>query len=258
MSDKNLHQKYSFLEYMELRGYSDNTKYQYQLMQKKLLNLIYANNELLDQSIANKFIAEHNHLPARAFLKAFFDYGDRDDLEVPPLKGRQLKRKLKYLEYEEVLELENHADLREKLLLRLMFESGLRISETINLRIKDIDFSSNKISGIGKGNLEFNEELSDKTAKLLKEYTKGRQGYVFNIGRRWASKLIKRLGFEVLNKDIHPHMLRHSYGTFLRSKGYDLKQIQELLRHKKLETTGIYTHVDSARLRREKLKLFTR
>lgn len=152
---------------------------------------------------------------------------------------------------------------RDQAIIELMYASGLRISEVISLRLKDIDFDSKLIKVKGKGNKEriipFNNHASralksylnnSRHTLLLKNKDNKNEDVVFlnnngkAISRRGMEYLINQIVLKTgFNLKVHPHMLRHSFATGLLNNGADLRTIQELMGHSSISTTSIYTHV---------------
>lgn len=154
---------------------------------------------------------------------------------------------------------------RDLLILEMLYSTGIRVSELVNIKIKDIDFYDNKIKILGKGNKEryvlfgdsclniTNLYLNDGRTKLLKSTT----DYLLlnNQGNKLTptgvefimNKILKISG---LKNRLTPHVLRHTFATHMLNEGADLVTVQELLGHSNLSTTGIYTHVSNEHLRR--------
>lgn len=144
--------------------------------------------------------------------------------------------------------------LRDKLILTLLYSSGLRVSELVNLIVKDIDFEERTILIRGKGDKD-RVVLFDKNAKpLILEYLNLRNAsskYLFTNRRgnplttRYVQIMIKKYGEKAgITKKVTPHVLRHSYATHLLKNGVDIRVIQQLLGHSSLSTTQIYTSID--------------
>lgn len=144
-------------------------------------------------------------------------------------------------------------NIKHKTIVLLIYSTGLRRSEIINLRIDDIN-SERMIVLVrnSKGNKDRITLLSDKVLKLLREYYKAYKPkkYLFEgiKGEKYSAtsiiKILKKAArLTGLNKNITPHMLRHSFATHLLEQGTDIRYIQELLGHKSSKTTEIYTHV---------------
>lgn len=148
--------------------------------------------------------------------------------------------------------------VKHKLLLGLMYSSGLRVSEVVNVKVKDLDFSS-KLLHIrqGKGAKDRTSILSEKVAGILEKYVKNRtiQDFVFENDR--GGKLTERTVQKIfavalkksgIKKEAGCHSLRHSFATHLLEAGTSIRYIQELLGHARLETTQIYTKVANTNL----------
>lgn len=210
-------------------------------------------------------------------LKLFFsflvdenitDYNPTQNIEGP----RLLRHLPVYLTVEEVdrlldFDVVKSADLRDKAMLELMYSSGLRVSEVIELRLSDIDFEENFLLIRGKGSKERLVPFGDRAEILLKSYIYDvrklfvktySENFVF-INVRFGKKLSRMGVWKILRKyvekqniqkKIKPHTLRHSFATHLLANGADLRTVQELLGHADISTTTIYTHIDKEMLKR--------
>ena len=159
------------------------------------------------------------------------------------------------------IKLEDAFDYRNKAMLELMYSSGLRISELLNLEVNDIDFEMNIVRCFGKGSKERIVPLSDAATYALHEYiytfrntlTKNKVTNILflnsrgdKLSRQGFFKLLKKLALEKgINKDLSPHTLRHSFATHLINHGADLRSVQTMLGHENIKTTQIYTHVSN-------------
>lgn len=140
-------------------------------------------------------------------------------------------------------------NLKHRLLIMLLYGTGMRISEVLSLRWENIYHDYIKIKQ-GKGNKDRITILSKKLKKLLKEFEKekgyvleGRKGkYSYKSAQKVLENAAKKA--EIKNK-VTPHVLRHSFATHLLENGTDIRYIQKLLGHSRLETTQIYTHVSN-------------
>jgi len=153
--------------------------------------------------------------------------------------------------------------LRDITLAEVLYGSGLRISEAIGLDLNDLD--SDVIRVIGKGSKERIVPLSDAAVKRIRRYIEQRHAFIKDnyaeqavflsvragkrLDRRQANRIVAKLGkLAGLPKDVHPHMLRHSFATHMLEAGADLRSVQELLGHENLTTTQRYTHLDMQRI----------
>ena len=155
--------------------------------------------------------------------------------------------------------------IRNRAIIELMYASGLRVSETADLKLADIDFDTGMLRVVGKGSKERLVPVAASVLTLLRKYISVSRTeltakmplspylFVSRTGRRldreriWA--IIKEAALIAgINKEIHPHTLRHSFATHLLENGADLRAIQEMLGHSDISTTELYTHVDKSRL----------
>ena len=144
-------------------------------------------------------------------------------------------------------------NLKHKLMLSLLYAAGLRRSELLNLKIKDIDISRNVINvRAGKGNKDRQTLLAESLKNQLQDYLKEYQPkeYLFEgqTGGKYATsslaKVVKKSAKAAgINKEVTPHVLRHSFATHLLENATDIRYIQELLGHSSIKTTERYTHV---------------
>ena len=159
------------------------------------------------------------------------------------------------------------AGLRDRAILETMYSAGLRVSELVNLRDCDLDEAEQIVRVRGKGRKERLSPLGSYAIKAIKSYrgkrtrhpqteAMGRQAPVFvnRFGRILTTRSVgrmleKHIAAAGLDARISPHSLRHSFATHLLDRGADIRSVQELLGHKSLATTQIYTHVSTANLR---------
>ncbi len=165
-------------------------------------------------------------------------------------------------------------NFRNKTMLELMYACGLRVSELINLPINAINFDEMIIRVYGKGNKERLVPIGRTAANLVKRYIKDHRytflketdypnlflsyrGKPLNRERVW--KIVKQAAsIAEIDKNIHPHTLRHSFASHLLENGADLRIIQEMLGHADISTTQIYTHIDKKELMRTHNKFHPR
>ena len=148
---------------------------------------------------------------------------------------------------------------RDKAMIEILYATGMRISELVNLKLTDIDFNRSVLKVFGKGSKERLVPYGEKAAEALRIYLEDRKklnskdGFLSNRGTRitrgafWQriKIYIKR---ENLKSSISPHTLRHAFATHLLNRGADLRSVQILLGHSDLSTTQIYTHIAKKRL----------
>lgn len=211
-------------------------------------------------------------------LKQFFRFLIIEDLikhdPTEGLKSPKLWLRLpKALELDEVKKLlsvmlESKYYLRDITMLELMYASGLRVSELVNLKLSDINFEAGFIRVRGKGDKERVVPIAHRSMEKLKKYLvelrpkllkRNASDYVFlnNRGqamtrqRFWQN--LKAMG-KIAGVNVTPHMIRHSFATHLLEGGADLRSLQKMLGHSDISTTQIYTKVSMDRLRKEYLK----
>jgi len=188
-------------------------------------------------------------------------------IDRPKLK-KTLPKTLSVEDVDKLLDikLETPFDYRNKAMLELMYGSGLRVSELVNLEINDIDITNCIIRVLGKGSKEREIPIGEYALYYLQEYLKVRnsllKGKVCNklflnnhgtgMSRQGFFKNLKLLLKEKgLNPNVSPHTLRHSFATHLINRGADLRSIQEMLGHSDISTTKIYTRVSDEQVLKE-------
>ena len=159
---------------------------------------------------------------------------------------------------EEVVKLIDAAQtLKSKLIMQLLYSSGLRVSEIVKIKPSDFDFAEN--SGWvreGKGKKDRMFILSKKLVDKLKKFLERHKDWVYVFSKekplttRNIQKIVKNARENAgINKEVHPHTLRHSFATHLLDAGVDLRKIQFLLGHSSIATTQIYTHVSQEQVK---------
>ena len=274
-----------------IRKYPDNTVNSYLsdiTIFKEYLSSLKINYLKVDKDIIREYLkvlGNSNYKSSSinrilSSLKNYYDYLEYKHLiEYNPLKDLNRPKKEKRLpnfinnnDYEEIikksLERTDFIGRRNTLLLELLYSSGIRISEAINIKIKDINISDKSIRILGKGSKWRIVYFGEYAKEYLEEYLKVRNSsleYLFLnknntlLTRRGAEYIISNLvKTSLLKKKVTPHTFRHSYATEMLNNGADIRSVQELLGHSSLSTTGIYTHVTNEVVRREYLKAFKR
>ena len=152
--------------------------------------------------------------------------------------------------------------VRDKAMLELLYATGLRVSELVNLRIQNVNLETGFLRCFGKGGKERIVPVGSFAVKTIEDYLLSRpkmdpRDYLFITSRNncmTRENFWKRLKHYAkvagINQKIYPHLLRHSFATHLLSHGADLRVVQEMLGHADISTTQIYTHVDHQRLRK--------
>lgn len=184
-----------------------------------------------------------------------------------PKKEKKLPRYFEYNELESLFEacdLSNALGQRDRLILEMLYATGVRVGELVSIKVSDINFSSRTILILGKGNKERIVPYGDYCEEILKLYLKDgylslnnqNSPYLFLNARggRLTERGVRYLLEEIIKKtsvqkNISPHMIRHSFATHLLNQGCDLMTVQKLLGHESIKATQIYTHVTTDRLR---------
>jgi len=215
-------------------------------------------------------------------LRALLNYLAEQDIEsLPSSKVNLAKQKseeaISFLEVPDVEkmlqipDLKTPGGLRDRAIMELFFSSGMRISELLSLNVDQLSFLNDKstsrtyeLSIVGKGKHIRTIFISPRAAEWLRQYLKARRDVYKPLFINFRSKdednnrlsprsvqsMISRCAMLAgISKKVTPHTLRHSYATDLLSHGADLRSVQELLGHKNVATTQIYTHVTNKRLR---------
>lgn len=187
------------------------------------------------------------------------------------LNGQKKSKKLpRYFEYNELEELFKVPDTskatgqRDLLILEMLYATGVRVGELVNIKLKDINKSDRKILIFGKGSKERNVEYGEYCEDILNKYIKeGRPSllkketeYLFlnHLGDKLTERGVRYILNDLIKKttitkNISPHMLRHSFATHLLNEGCDLLSVQKLLGHESISATQVYTHVTTDRLK---------
>jgi len=214
---------------------------------------------------------------ALSALKSFYKFLSLENIvdtnPILTIAAPKLEKKLPVvLSVEEVLTLLNSLNddtpynARNHAMIELMYGTGLRVSEVVNLRLENLHLTDKMISTVGKGSKERIVPINDYASKVLRNYLinfrpkllkKGKdQSFVFlnNLGdplsRQSFFLILKKVAKDAgIEKDISPHTLRHSFATHLLESGTDLRFIQEMLGHEDISTTQIYTHLSKQKIK---------
>lgn len=274
-----------FTEYLIIdKKYSENTIKAYNNDLKKFKNFIKNKtiNNIDENSIKDyiKYLNKENNDPKTishniSTLRSFYKFlliekrikkNPMEYIELPKTK-KSLPKTLSIEEIDKLLDinLTDAFSFRNKAMLELMYSSGLRVSELINVKIHDIDISNCIIRIMGKGSKERIVPLGDYAIKYIELYLKEHReklikrelnDYLFlnnhgkHLTRQGFFKILKGIAKEKnIKTEFSPHTLRHSFATHLLNGGADLRSIQEMLGHSDISTTQIYTHVSKEKLK---------
>lgn len=275
-----------YLDYLKYEcKYAKNTinSYMYELKAYQLYfknkNILNITNDDLKKYIQKSSTKSENTSISHKItvLKNFYNFLLDDGLiNKNPCTSLKMPKKAKllpiYLTIEEInklldLKLDNPYDYRDKAILELLYATGIRISELVNLKISNIDFKEDLIRVLGKGSKERIIPITDEAKSHLDKYiytyrpiilkNKNTEFVFLNrygkpISRQSVFKFIKLECLKKgIKKDISPHTIRHTFATHLLQNGADLRVIQELLGHSDITTTQIYAHLVNEQLKND-------
>lgn len=229
---------------------------------------------LYDLKKSNKTITR-NISSLRSFYKYLIRFNKIDEnpmiLISNPKQDKLLPHYLTNEDIEKLLSLTNKDttyDIRDNLIIELLYSTGIRVSELVNIKLSDIDLINESIKVLGKGKkvriVYFGNICRDKIKRYLNIRNtinpKNIEYLLINKrGDRLSDRSVRKI-FESIIKINHlditftPHTLRHTYATHMLNEGSDIRSVQELLGHSSITTTGIYTHVSNEHLRSVYLK----
>ena len=262
-----------FLNYLkDERNYSDKTILNYKMDLENFYNYI---NKKKTKKIDFDFLQEYiENLSQKKYsaksiqrhissLKSYFKFlYNKNYINVNPAELLCLpKNEIKLPNYLTIIDLEKiyelDLSLRDKLIVELLYSTGIRLSELVNIKISDINFYDKTIKVLGKGNKERYVLFGSVCSKLLKEYINN-ENRVYLLLNKNGNKLSERGVEYIIEKifksvNVHakltPHTLRHTFATHMLDNGCDLVTVQKLLGHSDLSTTSIYTHISNEHLR---------
>lgn len=281
MLDKEYDEYLNFIKFE--KRLSDNTIKSYQNDLKKYINYLKKANissfkDVKPKTIELMLISEKDLNTASLAhlllsIKSLHKYLKKlkildEDVTINIEQPKMAKHLPDVLSYDEVnnlldIEIKTIEDIRNKAMLELLYASGFRISELLNIKLGDIDFTNAVVRTFGKGSKERVVPLPDVTLDYINKYleirkdilNKKESDYLFitkrgnKMDRTTFFKFIKNLLIKKnIHKDISPHTLRHSFATHLLEGGADLRSIQVLLGHENIKTTKIYTHISREKL----------
>lgn len=249
----NFNKNYLNIKYTDIKSYLTHLyekKYKSTTISRKIsaLRTFYA--FLYDKNIVDKNVFEYITLPKKE--KRLPKYLSNDDID----------------EIFKIIDISTPLGIRNRLILELLYGSGLRVSELCNIKLSDIDFSNKSIRIIGKGKKERIVYYGEPCKRIIDLYLNGTRDEILGknkneyliIGNKKSNKSLSVRSVELilnniiestsLNKNASPHTLRHTFATHLLNDGCDILIVKELLGHSSLDTTGIYTHISNERLRK--------
>ena len=286
-----------FIEYLKYqRNYSDFTCNNYNKDLNEYNSFILSNKinyKNMDYNEAKEYVIYLNKKNAAkstisrklSSLRTFYKYLVLNNkvesnpflLVSSPKKEKRIPKFINYNNMEEILNVPNiktKEGQRERVILEVLYASGVRVSELVNIKLKDIDFSNKNILIFGKGSKERLVSFGDYALEYINLYLKEGRNLLLDgvksdyliVGKK-SEKLTTRRVEQIIDDiikrtsiklSITPHMFRHTFATHLLDNGCDLLVVQELLGHASLSSTEIYTHVSNEHLREVYLKCHPR
>ena len=272
-----------FLEYLDvIKKHSEHTIINYQ---NDLIEFLKFNNDKVlnvDKDIVNKYMQYlYDKNVSRATisrrlssLRSFYNYMynnglvDRNYFTTikNPKKEKSLPKFVKDMDIDKMFmipDTRNPMGQRNLLIIRMLYATGVRVSELVNICIKDIDIKERTVKILGKGSKERIVVFGNNTKDILELYlnngryklSKGNNDYLFlnkdgnRLSVRYVRKIIDDIIFKAsITMHVSPHMLRHTFATDMLNNGADLVSVKDLLGHESLNTTSIYTHVSDDKI----------
>ena len=277
-----------FIKYIKGKNYSNKTLesylsdiYYFCLFVKKDLDKVNEEDIRDYQECLNLKKEKSSSIRRRiSSLKSFYkflyrnNYIDKKDYPLSKVSMPKLEKRLpKFIYYNDLLEIINESSkgpdgIRDRLIIEMLYATGVRVSELVNIKVNDIDFNNRRIVVTGKGNKErivyygeyaeevLNEYLSVYYRKTEYLFVNSRGEQLTDRGVRYIiDKIMEKLSIKV---HVTPHVLRHTFATDMLNNGCDIKVVQELLGHSSLKATEIYTHVTNEKLKEVYYRCFPR
>ena len=213
----------------------------------------------------------------KSFYKFLYKNGYMNKKDYPLTKvayPKMEKRLPKFIYYNDLLEIINESTkdkdgIRDRLIIEMLYATGVRVSELVNIKINDIDFNNRRIIVLGKGNKERIVYYGEYSEEVLKEYLKTHErknhNYLFvnSKGGKLTDRGVRYIIDNIMSKlsvkvHVTPHVLRHTFATDMLNNGCDIRVVQELLGHSSLKATEIYTHVTNEHLKKVYYECFPR
>lgn len=277
-----------FLEYLKyeknyslltINGYKEDLMFLNDYFNKENINFLeveYQDIRLLYNFLEDKHYSKNTIARHISSIRSFYKYlsfnkiinNNPFNMAHLPKKDKMLPKFLYYNELMEMFDsinLDNVYGKRNRCILEVLYATGVRVSELVNIKLSDIDFDNGTIKVIGKGNKERIVYFLDYPKKYMLDYIKNGRNVMLNnkpceylFINKLGNKLTTR-GVELIIKDIisktsiksnvTPHTIRHTFATHLLNEGCDIMSVKELLGHESLKATQVYTHITNEELR---------
>ena len=273
-----------FLEYLEvIRKHSNHTINNYRI---DLIDFYEFNKEKIknvDREIVNKYMQylyDRNISKATisrrlSSLRSFYNYLEKNGIVSKnyfsmvknPKKENGLPKFVKEVDVDKMFmipDIRKPIGQRNLLIIRMLYATGVRVSELVNIKLSDIDINERIIRIFGKGSKERVVVFGNNTKEILELYlnngryrlSNGKNDYLFlnKDGEQLSDRYVRKILDDIIIKasiqtHVSPHMLRHTFATGMLNNGADLVSVKEMLGHESLNTTSIYTHVSDDKIR---------
>ena len=272
-----------FLEYLLIvKKHSDNTIINYQVDLLEFME--FTNNNIdIDKDTVNAYLKKLYELNISkssisrklSSLRSFYNYLVKNNITTNnyftmiknPKKDNSLPKLVKEDDIDKMFlipDTRNWIGKRNLLIIRMLYSTGLRVSELVNIKLNELNISDRTIRVLGKGSKERIVVFGNNTKEALNDYiNNGRykvdfhnSEYLFlnKDGNRLSTRYVRKIIDDIIFKSsiethVSPHMLRHTFATGMLNNGADLVSVKELLGHESLNTTSIYTHVSDDKIR---------
>jgi integrase/recombinase XerC len=272
-----------FLEYLVVvKKHSDNTIINYRVDLLEFTEFTNNNIDIKKDDVNNylKYLYEQNTSKSSisrklSSLRSFYNYllkkeiidNNYFSLIKNPKKDSSLPKYVKEEDIDKMFSIPNTRTwigMRNLLIIRMLYATGLRVSELINVKLSDINETERTIRVLGKGSKERIVVFGNNTKEALDDYlSRGRREVDFHnseylflnkdgnkLSTRYIRKIIDDIIFKAsIEMHVSPHMLRHTFATGMLNNGADLVSVKDLLGHESLNTTSIYTHVSDDKIK---------
>ena len=292
MKNKELISK--FLDYLKNeKNYSDKTIKSYEddlnsfciKINKNLLDIseeniikylgILKDDKLKKTSVSRKISSLKSFYKFINFKKIKENYNPTTYV-LYPKREKKLPNYIEYNELEELIKssFEGKNSERNNLIVELLYATGMRVSELVNIKLNDIDFNDQSIRVFGKGSKERIVYFGEYALDAMNKYIEGERNETLGCkecewlfpnkeGEHLTTRTIELIMEKLMNNvsiksHVSPHTLRHTFATHMLNSGCDIRVVQELLGHENLSTTEVYTHITSEELRNTYLKYHNR
>lgn len=278
-----------YLKFIQIeKGLSENTigayrrdlkKYQLYMQDQKIAHIDFIDRQTIQEclgSLINQGASAKSIARFISTIRSFHQFALREKYAAKDptvlIETPKYEKKLPdVLDVEEVIQLLETPDLtknngyRDRTILELLYATGMRVTELIQIEIDDVNLIMGFVKVFGKGNKERIIPLGDTVIEYLDTYINNVRSQLLKktvtnvlflnlhgrpLTRQGIWKLIKQYGLRAnINKSLTPHTLRHSFATHLLENGADLRAVQEMLGHSDISTTQLYTHVSKTQIR---------